>query len=296
MEAMNGIDPKLSVVIATPEDYRSIRKTVGYLRQQTAREELELVIVAPGKITTEDLPGFCRVQVVEVGTVTTVGRANAAGIRAASAPVVALAEDHSFPDPDWAAALIAAHRQPHAVVGPVARNANPDTAVSRADFLMGYGPWAEPQPAGEREFLPGHNSSYKRDLLLAYGERLEAMMEAETVLHWDLRARGHTLWLEPSARTAHVNFHRWGTWLAAQFHSGRVFAAVRAERWPAWRRLVFVCGSPLIPLVRLWRLWQLSPALVIGLAGDALGQMAGYAAGGGGSARKLARYEFHRED
>ena len=297
---MTGAVPNLSVVIATPDHYRTIRKTIGFLRRQTVCRQLELVIVAPDEATlgvvTEELAEFGSWRVVEIGPGVTIGRANAAGIRAASAPVVALAEDHSFPDPDWAAALIAAHRQPHVAVGPVARNANPDSVVSQADFCMGYGRWAEPQSAGVQDFLPGHNSSYKRDLLLAYGDRLEAMMEAETVLHWDLRAQGHTLWLEPAARTAHVNFRRWDAWLGAQFHAGRVFAAVRARNWPWWRRVVFVGGSPLIPLVWLWRLWQISPALVIGLAVDGLGQLAGYAMGVGGSARKMARYEFHRED
>ena len=288
--------PKLSVILATPDSYQTIRKTISFLRRQTARAELELVIVAPGKIIMEEMAEFCRVQVVEVDVVTTVGRANAAGVRAASAPVVALAEDHAFPDPDWAAALIEAHRGPWAAVGPVVHNANPDSAVSRADFRIGYGPWVEPQPAGERDFLPGHNSSYKRELLLAYGDRLEAMLEAETVLHWNLRAQGHKLRLEPTARITHVNFCRWSTWLGMQFHLGRVFAATRAQNWPLWRRAVFVCGSPLIPLVRMWRLWQISPALVIGLAVDGLGQLAGYATGMGISAQKLVRYEFHRED
>jgi len=295
---MTDTTPSLSVVIATPDHYRTIRKTIGFLRRQTARDQIELVIVAPDAgtlgLVAEEMSEFGRFRVVEIGPVVTIGRANAAGIRAASAPVVALAEDHAFPDPDWAAALIAAHRGPWAAVGPVVRNANPDSLVSRADFRIGYGPWAEPQPAGERDFLPGHNSSYKRELLLAYGDRLEAMMEAETVLHWDLRAQGYQLWLEPAARIAHVNFRRWRTWLGMQFHLGRVFAATRAERWPWWRRALFAGGSPLIPLVRLWRLRCASPAMVIGLAVDGLGQLAGYAAGAGGSPERLTRYEFHR--
>jgi len=184
----------------------------------------------------------------------------------------------------------------------VLRNANPVNMVSRADFCIGYGPWAEPQVAGVREFLPGHNSCYKRNLLLAYGDRLESMMEAETVLHWDLRAQGHQLWLEPCARIAHVNFWRWSTWLRVQFHAGRVFAAARAANggWPFWRRALFTAASPLIPLVRLWRLRRQAQgawaALSIGLALDGLGQGVGYSCGAGNSREILARYEYHRED
>ena len=74
--------------------------------------------------------------------------------------MVVLSEDHSFPEAGWAEALIEAHRGPWSVVGPVVRNANPDSLISWADFLLGYGTWLDPAPGGEISQLPGHNSSY----------------------------------------------------------------------------------------------------------------------------------------
>jgi hypothetical protein len=300
--------PELSVVIATPDRFDSIAATIAHLQRQTARQRLEIVIVAPSiqelRPNASALDGFACFQVVEVGTVNSIGRANAAGVRAATAPLVALAEDHAFPDPDWAEALIAAHRQPWAVVGPVVRNANPVSAVSWADLLIGYGPWLEPAQAGEVDLLPGHNSSYKRALLLEYDAELERRMEAETVLHWELRAKGHRLYLEPAAKIAHINFARWHAWVPVQFHQGRVFAAGRAriENWSFWRRLVYTGGSPLIPLVRLARLmrqrhpvfWRVLPTLLCGLIIDGVGQGVGYALGAGNSKQRLAAYEFNR--
>ena len=90
--------------------------------------------------------------------------------------------------------------------GPGVVNANPGSRVSWADFIIGYGPWAEPIDTGDVPFLPGHNSSYPREVLLDYGDRLESMLEAETVLHLDLGARGHRLLLCAAARRRHVNF------------------------------------------------------------------------------------------
>src|SRR5205823_2114181 len=130
----------------------------------------------------------------------------------ASAPVVVFCEDHAFPEPGWAVALIDAHRGPYAAVGPVIVNANPRSLISDADCLIGYGPWLHPSPGGEMSHLPGHNSSYKRASLLEYGDRLPSMLEAETVLHWDLRARGLRLYLEPRARLAHTNFAQAAVW------------------------------------------------------------------------------------
>ena len=192
------------------------------------------------------------------------------------------------------------------MVGPAVHNANPATLVSRADCLIGYGPWLEPIKPCEPEHLPGHNSAYKRDILLGYGDRLEQMLEAESVLHWDLRNKGHRLYLDPSARLAHTNFARLGIWTKVQFHAGRVFAGTRARDWPIWKRLIYFAASPLIPLVRLKRIWSQSrrllgeqrvgPALLVvltwGLVLDGIGQMIGYVAGAGRS--KAIAHEFCR--
>jgi hypothetical protein len=310
---MIGSSPQMSVVIVTPDSYETIRKTVEHLRAQTVKDRLEIVIVAPSAEQATpagtELDDFARFRIVAVGVIESIAQAHAAGIRQASAPVIVLSEDHSFPEPGWAEALIEGHRQPWAAVGPVVRNANPDSLVSWADFLLGYATWLDPAPAGEISQLPGHNSSYKRAILLEYKDELEAMMEAECVLHWDLRAKGHRLYLEAAAKTAHLNFAQVGPWIPYLVHAARVFAAARARQWPVLKRLLYVAGAPMIPLVRLWRIrseirrpgrpsgvWpRVLPALVLGLTLDAVGQMIGYAAGAGNAGRKLSYFEFHRD-
>jgi hypothetical protein len=313
MVPASGAVPALSVILATRDDFSSVRETVVRLARQTIVQSIELVLVCPSReqLRLEEalVAGFAGVTVVEVGPVGTRGQANARGVREARAEVVALAEDHCFPDPEWAANLVRRHAEPWAAVGPAVRNANPNTMVSWADLLIGYGPWLEPVAAGDVPFLPGHNTSYKRRILLNYGERLETMMDAETILHWDLGAHGERLFLEPAARVAHTNFSRWRSWLPVQFLAGRSFAGARSTGMSLLARVVYVAGSPLIPLVRLVRLGRVArrsrlrlrfaaalPALAIGLALDGLGQMTGYAFGAGESHRKLAPYEFRRVD
>jgi glycosyltransferase involved in cell wall biosynthesis len=224
-------EPQMSVVLITPDRYDTIRKTMKCLRAQTVRDQLEIVIVAPSakglNLEESESKEFCQFRVVEVGAIKSVGRARATGIREASAPVVVLAEDHCYPNRRWAEALIDAHRQPWAAVGPVIANANPGTKVSWASFFIGYGPWVGPAEAGLIDDLPGHNSSYKRAILLDYGPELEVMLEAESVLHWDMQAKGYRLYLEPRAKTYHLNFTRPSAFLRALFHFGRMFAGTR---------------------------------------------------------------------
>jgi GT2 family glycosyltransferase len=150
--------PEMSVVLVTPDGHETIRTTMKHLRAQTVRDRLEIVIVAASidalHLDHTETQEFRHFRVVEVGEVRSIAEGNAAGVRQASAPVVALAEDHSYPDPDWAAALIGAHRHPWAAVGPAVRNANPKSVTSWADF---------PSPTGHGANRPrrGRSNTYR---------------------------------------------------------------------------------------------------------------------------------------
>lgn len=303
----------LSVVIVTPDRFDTIRKTIGYLRSQTAADRLEIVIVAPSKESLEldaaDLERFAGFRIVEVGHVESLGEGNAAGVREASAPVIALLEDHSRPERGWAEAILAAHRSDWAAVGPAMGNPNPNSAVSWADFLLAFGTWWIPTPSGEIDHLPTHNASYKQSVLLEYGPELETLLKAEIILQWDLCARGHRLYLDGSARVYHVNFELLRSMLPVQLHAGRVFAGVRSRRWRPWKRALYAGGSPIIPLIRLRHVLRqiarrpgrstlpmtVYPIILLGLAASALGEALGYALGLGNAGRSLGRYEFHRD-
>ena len=304
--------PALSVILGVQGTFATVRRTVRHLRAQTVQERIELILIwtsdAEVDVPALELGGFFSWRVEKIHANSSVATANAAGVRLASAPIVALSEDHSFPEPGWAEALIQAHARGYAAVGPEIANANPGSVVSCCDYLIGYGPWMSPSPAGEASFLPGHNSSYNRDELLAYGSRLESMLEAETVLHFDLTRRGRRLFLEPRARAAHLNFALWRVWLPVQYHCGRVFAGSRAAQWPLLRKAFYSAASPFIPAVRLVRIVRellkpdrprhliprLLPALAVGLVCDGAGQMVGYLAGAGRSPDRVARFEYNR--
>jgi GT2 family glycosyltransferase len=312
MNVSDCTHPEMSIVIVTPDRYETIRRTILHLRSQKARDLLEVVIVAPSKdelgLIESEVKDFLQCCIVEVGPIHSTAKARAAGIRQASAPVIALVEDHSYPCPGWAETLIAAHRQPWAAVGPVVCNANPGSLTSWTNLLLEYGPWLDPREAKSVDHLPGHNATYKRSHLLAYGPELEAMLEAESILHWDLRAKGYELYLEPEAKTSHLNFSSILSSIPLRFYAGRLFASTRARHWSLFRRFFYFTSSPLIPLVRLLRIIRelrrpgrprnllpsILPALVIGLILDGAGEMIGYVFGGGNAMVKLSDMEFHR--
>lgn len=304
--------PEMSVVVVTPDRYETVRKTIRHLRAQKVRDRLEVVLVAPSAgelgLDKSEMQDFLQFRVIEVGPINSTAKARAIGVRHASAPVVALGEDHAYPAPGWAEAIINAHRDGWAAVGPVMANANPRSMISWANFLIEYSQWLEPTTGGVADHLPGHNGSYKRAILLKYDDQLEAMLDAESILHWDLRATGHRLYLEPKARTFHQNHAVPVASISLRFNSGRLFASSRARRWRLWRRLLYTGGAPFIPLVRFWRivrelckpgrprhlLPRVLPTLIIGLLIDGAGEMVGYAFGRGRAMVRLSDMEFHR--
>jgi hypothetical protein len=161
----------------------------------------------------------------------TLAQAKAEGACAAKAPIVAFIEDHTRFSKGWATALLKAHKEDNvAVVGPAFVNANPATSVSWANMLVEYSPWLSPVERRPFAFLPGNNSSYKRDVLLKnYGERLGEMLDTECVLHWDLHANGHKLMMEPEAMTSHINPSLLKPSLSLRLLEGRHFASDRAR-------------------------------------------------------------------
>jgi hypothetical protein len=258
--------PVLSVILIATNDYALIRDAVRNLALQRG-VPIELVIAGPRALEQSisagdraDLAAVGRWQHVVVPDGTRFDDARAAGVRAAGAPIVAFTEDHSFPQPGWADALTAAINGGASVVGPVVENGNPRSMTSRANFLLEYGEWMPPGRRDGHAHLPGHNSAYRRDVLVALGERLTSMIEAESVLHWELARDGHRLTQEPRAVTRHVNFSRFWPSVALRYHLGRQFAARRAGSWSATRRAAYAAAFPLIALVRVARVARLGVA------------------------------------
>ena len=305
----------LSVVVVTAQTFRNVRRTVRHLRQQTIASQMELIIVAPDRAAVADaapheLSGFGRVEYVEVGPLIDVDREAARAVPVATAPLIAFIEDHAFAEPQWAEAMVTAHRGPWVAVASTMVNANPERALSWCNLLVSYASSVEPVVEGEREAIPGHNLSYKREALLPFGDTLRDRIVREGGLLSELRSRGGRFLIAERARVHHINPSTIPATVEIRWHAGRLYGARRASsgQWGFARRALYVALGPLIPVVRFSRVTRelfgdhtrdeiarrVKPAIFAGLIVDALGQMAGYALGAGQSLAVLTRYELDR--
>lgn len=252
-----SIDLTVLIVVGERRD-----RAVGCLRSvlaQRAIGRMEVLILdcAPGDpppIPGSEHPAVHR---LKLPSDTLFSAAKTHGVRAASAPAVAFVEEHCRVHPGWAEALIAAHQGPWAGVGAEVHNGNPGVAISRRIAFLNYHPWLPPAPRAEFDMLPGHNASFKRDVLLSYGEELEELLRAEIVLHQRLRRDGHRLLLEPGARFSHINESTFASAARGRFLWNRCYASLRARTfgWSWARRLFYVAATPLIPFYSLIRIF-----------------------------------------
>ena len=303
--------PALSVILAT-DAYPTIEPVVRRLRAQTVAHRLELVIVTPRpeEVRREAGPGgLAALVVVGVESLVPLAAARAAGVRAATGPVVFVGETHTYPEEGWAEALIDEHAGDWAAVVPGFGNANPSGALSWAAFLSDYGAWLASLERRELSLIPTYNTAYKRSALLELEPRLDVLLSTGDELIVELRAAGRRFVFQPSARIDHANVARRGAWLLERYLGGLLTANSRMARWSRGRRLLYAAGSPLIPVVVLARIaggvsaarqahgipLAVYPALLLGAVIGAAGELVGYLGGPVTWAdRRMTEYEIHR--
>jgi hypothetical protein len=304
--------PDLSVIAISCDCLRTLRQVLASLSQQTVAPRLQVVIVSPSlddRETIEDLlRGFADVRLLASPSDAYAGEQHAMGVREATAPFVAFVEDHATPAPDWAEQVVRAFkRSDYAGIGVAMHNANPRTALSWGNLMIGYLNWVAPVAAGEANFIPVSNATYRRDLLLPFGDELPAKLERGGDLQQSLRRQGYRFYIEPAARVYHRNFSRLGSTLRLRMQIGRLHAGERAAGKSLPGRLALALLAPVHPAMRLAKIvkrliarqYPLRPRMVfgvaVGLTGDAIGHVVGCLGGIGDSRRQVYLGEFHRE-
>jgi hypothetical protein len=301
----------MSIVLVT-DRYETIRPVIDRLAAQTVREELEVVLVGPSGDQLRDVPDrdrFAAFQTVETASPVELGEARAAGVRAASAPLVFIGETHSYPHPRMADELIRAHEGPWTAVVPSFCNADPDGPWSWAGFLSDYGAWVPGLHPGEIEFAPMYNASYRRSALLEFGDRLASALRFGDEMGLGLRARGHRVRFEPAARIEHLSVARPAAWIHERFLAGVLIAGARAQRWSWGRRILYLCGAPILPALYLRRIrsgidaqrrstplpLSAFPLILAGFLIKAVGEIVGYARGTRDREdARMTEFELHR--
>jgi Glycosyl transferase family 2 len=254
-------NPLLAVVLVVgdPATRRGLERTMHSIRHQCLIDRMEVLIVdcsAPGTpaLKGSEHPSVRTIQLPRDRT--TMAQARAEGVRRARSPLIAFLDEHSFALAGWAETLVEAHRGPWAAVGGEIYNLSSARGFADPIYLMGHGPWLPPAERGEVNLLPSHDTCYKREVLLGYGDDLPDLLMAEPVMMWRLRADGYRLFLEPNVKSMHGYTVNPLTWVAF-FSWSRCLGYARARYlgWPTSRKLGHALLAPVLPWIRAVRIF-----------------------------------------
>jgi hypothetical protein len=305
---------ELSVILVVGKRReRAAVALASVLSQEVDGGMLEVLLIdcAPGSPAIEG-SAQPNVRTIAASASATFAEAKVLGILESQAPVIAFLEEHAFVASGWAKALLNAHREPCVGVGAEVHNGNPERWLSRSVAVMNYHFWFPPARRAEFTMLPGHNVSFKRDALLAYGDRLRGLLRTELVLHTRLHRDGGRMLLEPDAKFFHLNEIHWRDCVRGFFLFHRLYAPARAREfcWTAARRALYIAGSPLVPAYFLLRFFAFVlrerpdlfrsglsalPLILVVQTIGAVGQAVGLLLGPGGADRAFSAYELESD-
>jgi hypothetical protein len=216
--------PRISVIVATTKPWPRLAPLVDALRTQAQRAGAEVIVVdGDGDGTPDDL-GEPFVVVRRPGL--DVFQLRAEAMPLVQGDIVALLEDHSYPDPDFCARLVQAfdaHPEAVGVVG-TARNGAPEM-LDDASFLLTWGPFLAPlDTVPPDRCAPPGVVSYRRSALPTTVPS-PGWLEYELSVH--LRDRGQVV-ADDRIRVEHVQHVGWGAF-AIQFHAGRGYGGLDHE-------------------------------------------------------------------
>ncbi|MFN8533201.1 MAG: glycosyltransferase [Dehalococcoidia bacterium] len=253
--ALDG--PVLSIVLMVDRRRHRGARALASLLNQSIVDDLEIILLdfgegAPPLAGSFDPP----VRMVRLRRGLDYGRAKTIGVLAARAPIVAFVEEHCVYAPGWAAAIVAAFGSGVGAVTGEVRSSGPSAGIGGLVALMVAGPWSAPARAGSATVLPGSNTTYRRDLLLAEPASLPLLLANELLVQERLRAAGWSLQVVPAARYVHDYEQGAAAYLRVAFLLHRVHSASRVaiDGW-SWR----LGWSGLIAPVRLLARWVRTP-------------------------------------
>jgi glycosyltransferase involved in cell wall biosynthesis len=290
---------KLSVVIASVNGMPYLGRCLDALAERAPGAEVVVADWTDEATRAEVRERWPSVKLLSFDEPKTIPELRATGVFAATAPVVALIEDHCLVAPGWADRLEAAHAGGHEVAGGPIRNVATGRIRDWAAFFCEYSAVMEPMPRGPVAGLPGMNVSYGPKALAEIDDLLREG-RWETWLHPRLQQRGFELWCEPDAVVEHDKDFDLGEFLSQRYHYSRSYAGMRNPDLGA-RRGLYAVGTPLlIPLLyarmagnvfarrRSRRQFLLAtPLVLLYITVWAFGEAVGYTFGGGRSLLKV---------
>jgi hypothetical protein len=246
--------PELSVVVPSVNGMSDLSDCLRALEREGHGVRLELLVVerCGEDVRRQVRAAFPFVRMIEVDRSVTIPEMRARAFEAATAPAVAVIEDHVIVPAGWARQMLEALGGAERVVGGSVENAATGTVLDWAAFLCEYSHCLPPLPAGPATWLTGNNVVYPKALL----DRHRTIIEAgrwENYLHDALRAAGVPLVCHPEIIVGHKKHYSFAEYLSQRYLYARSYAGARVAGSPFAKRMTFGLAAFVLPPLLFYR-------------------------------------------
>lgn len=248
----------VSIVIASAAGGGFLFRCLESLRDQAGGAGVETIVVdrCSGERCREIEGRFPFARVIHEGgsPAPTVPQLRARGVREARGEVVAVLEEHCVAPAAWIPAIRRAFETEGvtAAGGPIHHD-DFDRSRDWVVYLCEYHSYLPPWSDGERASLNGANIAYRKHALSAHLGRLGTGYW-EVVLNPRLLEEGGLFRASPGMGVRHTGPFNYGYYLRQRYLLSRGWGGTQRDQVGAARRLVYLAGAPLFPVLLLARI------------------------------------------
>ena len=245
---------ELSVVVPSVNGFGDLNDCLSALARESSSVGLEILVVerCGEKVRSQLRQSFPNVRVIEVEPSVTIPDMRAIAFDAASAPAVAVIEDHVIVPAGWARKMLDALGPGDRVVGGAVENAATTTTLDWAAFLCEYSHCLPPLPSGSVEWLTGNNVVYPRPLLQQFRPVVREG-KWENYLHDQLRMKGVTLDCHPEIVVGHKKHYTFGEYLSQRYLYARSYAGARVKDGSLPMKAAYGLAALILPPLLFFR-------------------------------------------
>ncbi len=251
------MSPDLSVVVPSVTGWSDLGRCVHALWSQEGDLQIEVIIPDRLGVDVQDQikTTYPNCVLIPQDQKTTIPLMRGAGVLAATAPAIAILEDHVLVPKTWAQDMLRALASSDGVVAGSVENGATSTLMDRAAFLCEYSHCMPPIPGGEVEWLTGNNVVYERELLLKHVAIFQSG-QWENVLHDAIKASGRKLICHPEIVVSHDLHYGPFDYLGQRYLYARSYAGSRVAEESGVKKFAYGCAAFLLPPILLIRIFK----------------------------------------
>jgi glycosyltransferase involved in cell wall biosynthesis len=292
--ALDHLNPKVSVIIASVVGPPFVDDCIASLGQQEKAPEFEVLVVdCHGEETRKRLiEKYPFVRMLPQPSRKTIPELRRIGVENARGEIVAILEEHCTAAKNWVNTIATSFDPEVAAIGGTVQDDNYGRLRDWVTYFVEYNAYMPPMPHGNVYDLPGNNVAFRKEILQRHLAQLkEGYWEA--FLYSSLAEEGAILKSVPAMVVYHRGPFPYGYYLGQRYLFSRAYAGARRKVMPAGKRVIYTLVSPALPALLLARISArvfqkkhrvdkyvqtfplLIPAVVVYIAGELMGYLFG---------------------